>query len=165
MSGLTTWLSGFTKGTRSLLPFARSAVSSGIRATEFYNVTKAAGIGARKTDVLRMMSDLKKTYTDINMYLDQSNLKSKPIPDLIPPSLGRSPRTYTYVVKADRVDELTGFTYESYTTIASSTLLETGDVYAEALDDFNKYGLPEPINAETLWIDSITRSDNPIFRT
>lgn len=165
MGNWSEWLSTFTAGTRALLPFARSAVSEGIGRTEFYNITRRAGIGAKKTDVLRMMRDLQAAFKDPTLYLDSSDLTSKPVEELIPVSLGRQARTYSYTVSVMRENAATGETWKDFTTIGSSVLLDVGDVYGDAVQDFDRYELPDTPNLATLRIESINKSLDPIFTT
>jgi hypothetical protein len=165
MGNWSEWLSGFTQSTRQLLPFARAAVSDGISRTEFYNITRAAGIGARKQDVLRMMRDLQTAYKNPSQYLDQSDLTAKPIPELIPQSLGRQARNYSYVVSAELFDPVSESFYRDHVTIASSTLLDVDSAFSDAMAEWGKYGMSQNVSEGSIKIESVTRSDNPIFRT
>lgn len=165
MGKLTSWLSGFTKGARKLLPFIRSAVADKVGATNFYNFTRDAGIGANKKSVLRMYREVAATYKDPSTYFNMSSRQNKPIPELIPRSLGPTARSYSYELSVVRTNPMTGLSYRDDLTIASNRILSLGEAYDMAGDMFDRYEIPDDIDITTLEVNAVTYSAAPIFRT
>lgn len=164
MSNLSPWIDGFTKTVRQNLPLIKGAVSQGIGASATYNMLKAGGTAGRKTDFLRMYRDIKAASRDVNTYLDQTDPTARPNPDLIPPSLGRQERAYSYVVDYKAKSAITGFNFTETVTISSSSILNVEQVMDLALEAANPYDYVDEVYQDSIQIKDIHYSDNPIFQ-
>lgn len=164
MGNWSDWLTGITPAARRLIPFARSAVSAGISGNEFIRTVRAAGIGARRADLVKIMSELKRAYKNPATYVDVSNPANKPIAELIPEALGRQKRAYSYVMKVELFDTASDSFYTDHVTIASSTILDVGEMNDAVYEQYAKYGMAELITEGSVGLAGITHSNNPIFR-
>jgi hypothetical protein len=164
MSALSPWIDQFSKKHKSILSLVRGAVSQGLPKTKTYTDFKAKGLGVAKQAWFNMWNDVARAYTNPDTYLDQTNMRSKPIPELVPISLGRQAKAYSYTVSFNSIDGVTGLEKVKHLTIASTNLIETFDIYQMTSETANAYGFEEDVDLESMRIESVTFNENPIFR-
>ena len=155
------WMGQWSDTLRQNFPIIRGMVAQGFGKTETYNVLKAGGVAGRKQDVLRMWQDIKDTTRDINSLVDQSNPMAKPIGELIPPSLGKQARSYSYLLEYEAVDPFSHVGTASMTTVSSDRLLSVDEIKEAATREINKYGFMESFELDSLEIKEIHYDNDP----
>lgn len=101
------FLDTLTKGARTAYPVIRALVAAGQSGQEVYESLQAAGLGARKTDVLAIVrneSDAILTRSDISRYLQDT------VPDLsrIREAATKIVAPYSYTLEVTLLDPDTG---------------------------------------------------------
>lgn len=126
-------IEGVTEGLARALPFMSSLVEQNLSANEIIRRTTAAGFSMRRTAALSVIRQFKEVATGAN-YIKAVRDEFLPNPERIAYSVTDIRRNYSYKVRMDGRDSLTGERTQFFVQVTSDQLMTKSEAYAQAMD-------------------------------
>ena len=124
-------IEGVTEGLNTALPFLHSLVGKGLPANEILRQASTAGFAIRRSSGLAAIRQLKDISSASN-YIKAVRNDFLPNPDRIAFAVTDIRRNYSYRVRVDGRDSVTGEKQQFFVQVTSDRLMTKSDAYAQA---------------------------------